>query len=197
MGLALSPSPGQGGLSRSWQGCVWESFCFLMKGERTSLPRPPLLLPTQMQYDLQTHSSHLQPMRTQAPQTNSALKETEMKTEEPGFLGASQPMLSIIHFWICCSRSKIGPSLLKLFAEFSVTCHQVFFSSKNSYPPVVYYLILFCFVLFFKAAPAVYEGSQARGPIQATTSSLRYSHSNARSELHLRPTPEFIAMLDP
>ena len=33
-----------------------------------------------------------------------------------------------------------------------------------------------------------YGGSQARG--------LHHSHSNKGSELHLQPTPQFIAMLD-
>ena len=33
--------------------------------------------------------------------------------------------------------------------------------------------------------------SQAR--VQAAAASLRHSHSNARSELHLRPTPQLMA----
>ena len=39
---------------------------------------------------------------------------------------------------------------------------------------------------FFKGPHlAAYEGSQARGRIGATAADLCYSHSNARSELHL------------
>ena len=36
-----------------------------------------------------------------------------------------------------------------------------------------------------------------KGLIRAVASSLRHSHSNARSELHLRLTPQLTAMLDP
>ena len=48
---------------------------------------------------------------------------------------------------------------------------------------------IFCFVLFFRAVPMAYGGSQARGLIVATAAGLHHSHSNARSEPHLRPTP--------
>ena len=46
------------------------------------------------------------------------------------------------------------------------------------------------------AAPAAYGGSQARGPIGAVAAGLRQSHSNAGSELHLRPTPQLTEMPD-
>ena len=35
-----------------------------------------------------------------------------------------------------------------------------------------------------------YEGSQAKGRIGDVASGLHHSHSNARSEPHLRPTPQ-------
>ena len=35
------------------------------------------------------------------------------------------------------------------------------------------------------------------GSIRAVATSLRYSHSNAGSELHLQPTPQLMATLDP
>ena len=38
---------------------------------------------------------------------------------------------------------------------------------------------------FFKAAPAVYGSSQARGPVRAAAAALQHKHSNARSELPL------------
>ena len=53
---------------------------------------------------------------------------------------------------------------------------------------------------FFRAAYtacATYGSSQARGPIRAIASSLHHSHSNMRSELRLRPTPQLTAMPDP
>ena len=37
----------------------------------------------------------------------------------------------------------------------------------------------------FKATPAAYGSSQARGQIGALAAGLRHSHSNTRSELHL------------
>ena len=59
--------------------------------------------------------------------------------------------------------------------------------------------VLFCFLPFcpFRAAPAAYGGSQARGLIGAVAASLRQSHSNARFELNLRPTPQLTATPDP
>ena len=43
--------------------------------------------------------------------------------------------------------------------------------------------LCFCFVLFVRATPTAYRGSQARGRIGAAAASLHHSHSNARSEL--------------
>ena len=51
--------------------------------------------------------------------------------------------------------------------------------------------------MLFRAAPAAYRGSQARGLIRATAAGLRRSHSNARSELCLQPTPQLMATPDP
>ena len=42
-----------------------------------------------------------------------------------------------------------------------------------------------------------YEGSQARGQIGATAAGLHHSHSKARSELRLQPTPQLTATRDP
>ena len=51
--------------------------------------------------------------------------------------------------------------------------------------------------LLFRAIPAVYGGSQARGPIRALAASLYHSHSNARSEPCLPSTPQLTATPDP
>ena len=51
-----------------------------------------------------------------------------------------------------------------------------------------------CFLLF-RAAPVAHGGSEARGLITAIAAGLHHSH-NARSELHLRPTPQLMATLD-
>ena len=42
-----------------------------------------------------------------------------------------------------------------------------------------------------------YGHSQARDPIGAVAIGLPHSHSNIRSEPHLRSTPQLTAMLDP
>ena len=55
----------------------------------------------------------------------------------------------------------------------------------------------FCPFAFSRAAPAAYGGSQARDQIGAVAAGLRQSHSNARSEHYLQPTPQLIAMPDP
>ena len=49
----------------------------------------------------------------------------------------------------------------------------------------------------FRAAPAAYGGSQARGLTGAIAAGLRHSHSNARAETHLQPTPQLTATPDP
>ena len=69
---------------------------------------------------------------------------------------------------------------------------------------LLYYLMLshsffffFCLFAFSRAAPAAYGGSQARGLIGAVDTGLCHSHSNAGSELCMRPTPQLTATLDP
>ena len=51
--------------------------------------------------------------------------------------------------------------------------------------------------VFFRAAPAAYGGSQARGLIGAVATSLCQSHSNAVSEPRLQPTLQLTATRDP
>lgn len=48
--------------------------------------------------------------------------------------------------------------------------------------------------MYFLVAPVEYGGSEARGQIGAVAASLHHSHSNARSEPHLQPTPQLTAM---
>ena len=57
----------------------------------------------------------------------------------------------------------------------------------------IYLFIYFWLFVFSRAAPAAYGGSQARGPIRAVAASLRQSHNNTGSKLHLRPTPQLMA----
>ena len=42
-----------------------------------------------------------------------------------------------------------------------------------------------------------HEGSQARGLTRAVATGLSHSHSNARSQPHLQPTPQLTATPDP
>ena len=55
-------------------------------------------------------------------------------------------------------------------------------NSADIYNTVRFYLF---FISLFRAAPAAYGGSQARGWIRAIAASLHHSHWNIRSEPHL------------
>ena len=62
------------------------------------------------------------------------------------------------------------------------------------------FIYLFILVFFFAiswATPAAYGGSQARGRIRTVATGLPHSHSHARSEACLRPTPQLKATPDP
>ena len=60
-----------------------------------------------------------------------------------------------------------------------------------------FFFLLFFFFCFFQGCTAAYGGSQAGGPIGATAASLHHSHSDARFEPHLQPTPQLRATPDP
>ena len=64
-------------------------------------------------------------------------------------------------------------------------------------PKTLGFFLSFFFFVFSRATPIAYRGFQARSLMGAVASGLHHSHSNARSELHLRPTPQLMAMLDP
>ena len=61
-------------------------------------------------------------------------------------------------------------------------------------PFLAYLLACLLFFFSFRATPAAYGSFQGRGQIGAAATSLGHSHSNARSEPHLRPTPQLTAM---
>ena len=62
---------------------------------------------------------------------------------------------------------------------------------------ILYLFCLFvCFLVFLGLHPRHMEVPQARGRIGAVATSLCQSHSNARSEPHLQPTPQLMAMPD-
>ena len=60
-----------------------------------------------------------------------------------------------------------------------------------------FFLFVFGLFAFSRAAPEAYGGSQAQGRIRDVATGLPESHSNARSELRLQPTPQLMAMPDP
>ena len=53
------------------------------------------------------------------------------------------------------------------------------------------------FFFLFRAAPAAYGGSQARGVESAVAAGLWHSHSNLGSEPRMRPMPQRMEMPDP
>ena len=76
-----------------------------------------------------------------------------------------------------------------------VALSELFFKSFCFY---LYLFLKFLFIyLLFRATPAAYGGSQARGPIGVAAAGLHYSHSHAGSELHLGATPQLTATPDP
>ena len=58
-------------------------------------------------------------------------------------------------------------------------------------------IIKFFFFCLFRAAPAAYGGSQARGLIGAVAAGLRQSHSNVGSKPSLQPASQLTATPDP
>ena len=61
----------------------------------------------------------------------------------------------------------------------------------------IFYLFIYLSFSLFRATPAAYGVSQARGQIGAGATSLHHSHSNDRSEPHLRCIPQLTATPDP
>jgi len=62
---------------------------------------------------------------------------------------------------------------------------------------VLFYFIFSRLFAISWATFAAYGGSQARGRIGAVATGLCHSHSNAKSEPSLQPTPQLTAMPDP
>ena len=58
-------------------------------------------------------------------------------------------------------------------------------------------IFFFFFPPLFRTTALAYGSSQARGQIRASDAGLGHGHSNLGSDMHLQPTPELTAMLDP
>ena len=82
-----------------------------------------------------------------------------------------------------------------------VNLENIMLSKRHQRQKVAYWFLVFffvfCFLFFFRAAPVVYRGSQARGQIRVTVAGLHHSHSNAGSEPRLQPTPQLRAAPNP
>ena len=86
--------------------------------------------------------------------------------------------------------------VIKIFKWQYQKCMFFFFLKRFSNSITVLLLLLlllffFFFLIFclFRATPKVYGSSQARDQIRVVAAGLHHSHSNARSEAHLWPTP--------
>ena len=80
--------------------------------------------------------------------------------------------------------------------SFFFFCHIILRQPRISLYGSIYLFIYFV-LCSFRAALVAYGGSQDRDVIGAVAAILRQSHSNTRSELRLRPTPQLMAMPDP
>ena len=85
------------------------------------------------------------------------------------------------------------------YCHYSSPLNYSLLSETFSPPSPLYLHSLFFFFVFsvFRAAPAAYGGSQARGLIGAVAADLHQRHSNTGSEPCLRPISQLWAMLDP
>ena len=115
----------------------------------------------------------------------------------PWLISLSLPLPSVAHIDLF-SISWIS-YFLSFFFFFSVHAHGEFdvnslnkitfrFSQSNLWFFSVFYL--------FRAALTAHVAPQARGQIGAVAAGLCHSHSNTRSKLCLRPTPQLTAMPD-
>ena len=75
---------------------------------------------------------------------------------------------------------------------------QIHFLCTTMVTPYTIFIYLFiCLFAFFRAAPAAWGSSQARGLIRAVAAGLRQSHSNTGLEPRLQSTPQLTATPDP
>ena len=71
-----------------------------------------------------------------------------------------------------------------------------FFISLSDKLSIGSFFFFFCLFAISWAASTAHGGSQASGLIGAVAAGLCQSHSNAKSEASLRPTPQLVAMPD-
>ena len=97
-------------------------------------------------------------------------------------------------------RTRLGNSILQKPSVSSLSSAKRFlfpktttvFAQGDYFISFIYFLAFF-FLAVFRAAPAAYGGSRARGLVGAVAAGLHHSHSNARSEPSLQTAPELKA----
>ena len=107
------------------------------------------------------------------------------------------PFLKKGSVFFCVSHNlcyKFIQNLHKIVILKEGQCSGFFFLTAFSVSLSFFFFLSFC---LFRAAPAAYGSFQARVLIRAVATGLHHSHSNARSEPCLWPTPQFMATLDP
>ena len=105
------------------------------------------------------------------------------------------PFSSVHYFWPCYKPNNM--LWLLLDTSLSLLNKVSKYSRARVYLLIVFLFFFFFFFFHFRAAPAVYGGSQARGRIGAVDTSLHHSHGNVGSEPRLRPTAQLTATPDP
>ena len=102
--------------------------------------------------------------------------------------------MSATHFRMCRKEEADGGLAGGAQAGWAWTADPGVGDSGQAFQVCLMFERVFC---PFRAAPAAYGGSQARGRIGAAAAGLRHSHSLARCELRVRPTPQRTATPDP
>ena len=111
-------------------------------------------------------------------------------------LGLAWPTL------VCCDFCQCPLTCCRKCRQYTKFMFLLISSVANPKARTYSFIYLFMYVcmyvfLLFRATPAAYGSSQAKGQIRALAADLRHSHSNVGSELHLQPTSQLMAMPDP
>ena len=92
-----------------------------------------------------------------------------------------------------CYKAGPDPSIANLQASTITQRRQLQERKETARKGFASFLNFFFSFSLFRAPPVAYGGSQARSLIGAAAVGLHHSHSNARSQLCLRPTPQVTA----
>ena len=82
---------------------------------------------------------------------------------------------------------------MEILIQHLLKCRSASYFSFSTFFLSFFFFFFFFFFGLFKASPATYGGSQARGGIRAAA--VDHSHSNAGSEPCLQPTPQLTFFL--